>query len=73
MSAVQHEYATVDGYSGVAWFVSLFQDVEGRIVCVMVGDDRRFDFDPDEVHPLDREAFCGECGQVGCTHDGIAR
>jgi hypothetical protein len=39
----------------------------------MVGDDRYFMFDPDDVSPLAREEFCGECGQVGCAHDGLIR
>jgi hypothetical protein len=42
----------------------------GRVVVVMVGDDRHFAEDPEDLTPLDREAYCGECGQVGCAHDG---
>ncbi len=45
----------------------------GRVVAVMVGDDRHFAFDESEVKPLAREAFCGSCGQIGCTHDGLER
>lgn len=45
----------------------------GQIVCVMVGDDRRWVFDPDDVEPIAREDYCGECGQIGCTHDGLDR
>lgn len=45
----------------------------GRVVAVMVGDDRRFTFDPDEIEALPREEYCGECGQIGCTHDGLDR
>lgn len=45
----------------------------GRIVCVMVGDDRQFTFDPEDVTPLAREEYCGECGQIGCAHDGLDR
>lgn len=45
----------------------------GRVVCRMVGDDRDFAFDPDDVTPLPRAAFCGVCGQVGCAHDGFDR
>ena len=39
----------------------------------MIGDDKHFTFDPDELEPLDREDYCGECGQMGCTHDGLER
>ncbi len=81
------EAYTVDGYSGVAWRVygwelesrmnDEFDDVEevrtGRVVCVMVGDDRRFTFEPEDLTPLNEEDYCGSCGQIGCTHDGRAR
>jgi hypothetical protein len=43
-----------------------------RVVAIMIGDDRRFTFDADDlVEPLAREAYCGECGQIGCAHDGL--
>ena len=45
----------------------------GRIVCIMVGDDHCFTFDPEDVTPLPREDYCGECGQIGCSHDGLYR
>ena len=45
----------------------------GRVVAIMVGDDRHFAFDPDDLIPISREAYCGECGQIGCTHDGLDR
>src|SRR5689334_6422415 len=50
---------TVDHYDGIAWRVygwetapdedtewSGIEERTGRVVCVMVGDDRRFSFDP---------------------------
>ena len=40
----------------------------GRVVAVMVGDDRCFTFDEDELAPLDAEDFCDGCGQIGCGH-----
>ena len=45
----------------------------GNVVCVMVGDDHHWSFEPEDVTPLEREAYCGECGQIGCTHDGLDR
>lgn len=45
----------------------------GRVVVVMVGDDHRYVVDEDQLTPLEREAYCGSCGQVGCIHDGLAR
>jgi len=69
--------------AGVAWYVlgwetepdedtewSGYENRTGRIICVMVGDDEHFAFDPEDVTPLEREAYCGECGQVGCGNDG---
>ena len=45
----------------------------GRLIVVMVGDDAHHSVDPDDVTPLDRKDYCGECGQVGCAHDGYDR
>lgn len=56
---------------GVAyWTKRIFDD---EIHAVMVGDDRVHVLDAADVTVMDREAFCGECGQVGCTHDGLDR
>ena len=76
----------VAGFSGVAcyvlgWETEPTEDTEwdgieertGRVVVVMVGDDARHVVDEDDVTPLDRAAYCGECGQMGCTHDGYDR
>jgi len=80
------EAYTVKGSRGVAWRVYGWEtepteDTEwdgieartGKVVCVMVGDDQRFAFDPEELTPLDDLAYCAECGQVGCQHDGRER
>jgi hypothetical protein len=77
---------TVADEPGIAWRVfgwevEYTEDTEwdgimlrtGRLVCVMVGDDRPYLYDPDELTPLDRVDYCGECGQVGCGHDGLDR
>lgn len=71
---------TADGWSsGIAWRVTRWQtepdeDTEwtgyeqptGRLVAHMIGDDRDFTFEPEELTPLEDEDFCSECGQVGC-------
>jgi hypothetical protein len=65
---------TVEGYRGVAWWVDHIQPEDNsRVACVMVGDDRRFTFERSELAALAREDYCGECGQIGCTHDGLVR
>ena len=76
----------VAGYNDIAWYVLGWetepdQDTEwtgyevrtGFVLCVMVGDDRHFAIDPDDLEPLEREEYCGECGQIGCCHDGLER
>lgn len=72
---------SVRQYPGVAfhvygWETQPDEDTEwsgiesrtGRIVTVMVGDDRQFTFDENDVTPIAREAYCGSCGQIGCSH-----
>lgn len=73
---------TVDGYRGIAWNVYDYVMTEGpdtewtgepevdydRVVCVMVGDDRRFEFDITELTKIEEDEFCHGCGQVGCGH-----
>ena len=78
---------TVDGWgAGIAWYVLGWEtepdaDIEwsgyevrtGRVLAVMVGDDERHSLDREDVTPIARESYCGFCGQVGCTHDGLDR
>ena len=77
---------TVRGYKGVAWYVRGWEvepdeDTEwsgvyvrtGQVVCTMIGDDRHFTFDREDVISLDDLAYCASCGQIGCTHDGRDR
>jgi hypothetical protein len=44
-----------------------------RVVAYMIGDDRDFTFDIDDLEPIAREDYCGQCGQIGCSHDGYDR
>lgn len=59
---------TVDGYRGVAFRVRSCRG--GRAVVVMVGDDRKHEVPESACTTLARKAYCGECGQIGCGHDG---
>lgn len=44
-----------------------WEEVEtGMIDVHMVGDDRTFTFDPDELTPLTDAEFCHDCGQTSC-------
>ena len=40
-----------------------------RVKAVMIGDDRVFTVDVEDLPLLDEEAFCRDCGQVGCGHN----
>ena len=70
---------TVKGYDGIA-FAYIGDETEpdadtewsgievptGRVVMVMVGDDRRHSIDPEDCTALADDDYCPECGQVGC-------
>lgn len=38
----------------------------GYLCCVMVGDDRIHRFTPEDMLELAEDAYCPECGAVGC-------
>lgn len=56
-----------------AWNEPEEYDDPSRVRCVMVGDDRTFTFDVDELAPIAELDYCAECGQIGCTADGRSR
>ena len=74
----------VEGEGGIAWYAVHYEKVydedyewtgiEGenkeRVVCIMVGDDREFTFDVEDLVKLDDGDYCTECGQLGCKGDG---
>ncbi len=73
-------------YPGVAFYVcgwetepdadtewSGIEERTGRVIAVMIGDDRKHSLDESDVTPIAREAYCGQCGQIGCGHDGLDR
>lgn len=69
------------GFYVLGWETEPDEDTEwsgmenrtGNVLAVMIGDDRRHSFEPDDIEPLPREDYCGQCGQIGCTHDGLDR
>ena len=80
-----HAY-TVCGWRGTAfsilgWETEPDEDTEwsgvetrtGSVVAVMVGDHKRHLVDRADITALAREDYCGECGQIGCAHDGLVR
>jgi hypothetical protein len=66
----------VDGRSGVAWHVLYVErrpNGDESVHCQMIGDDRSEPFNRDDLTVIEREDFCGQCGQLGCEHDGLDR
>lgn len=71
---------TASGWSaGIAWRVDGWEtcpdeDTEwtgiesptGLLEAHMIGDDRTFTFDPDDLTPIAEDQYCSCCGQVGC-------
>jgi len=45
----------------------------GRVLVVMVGDDKKHEVDVEDLTPIDDLDYCLSCGQIGCTHDGRMR
>jgi hypothetical protein len=77
---------SVKGHKGIAWSVlgwelepnedtewSGYYNRSGNVLAIMVGDDRVFAFEPDELTPINETDYCHVCGQIGCTHDGLDR
>ena len=73
------DHVTVTDYPGIAFFISRWEtkpdeDTEwtgieeptGNVEIVMVGDDRVFVYDPEDLTALDEGDYCPSCGQIGC-------
>ena len=72
----------IDGWNGIAWSILGWEtepdeDTEwsgcenrtGNLVAVMIGDDRHFSVEPDDVSELSEGEYCCVCGQIGCHHN----
>lgn len=46
-------------------------EIEGKWDCHMVGDDKTHVVDEKDMTLLQDTEFCGECGQIGCTHGAM--
>lgn len=78
------DHYRVAGWDGIAFYVlgwetepdedtewSGYEVRTGKVLVVMVGDDKRHAVDPEDLEPLNEDAFCHECGQIRCGH-GLA-
>lgn len=41
---------------------------DSMVECYMIGDDRKFVVDIQDLTPININDFCGSCGQIGCGH-----
>ena len=77
----QADAYAVRGWSGVAFGVlgwetepdsdtewSGYENQTGNLIVVMVGDDRLYSVSPTAVSEIAQDAYCHECGQIGCKH-----
>jgi hypothetical protein len=78
---VTGDTVTVEHYPGIAFRVDGYEtqpdentiwtgieEETGRVKCHMIGDDRPFTFEPEELTPIDDDDYCPECGQLGRGH-----
>lgn len=77
----------VAGYDGIAFYLLGYverdtPDTEWDgiretdtdwVRAIMVGDDRVHEIEVSELTLLDDLDYCGQCGQIGCQHDGRER
>lgn len=58
----------------LGWEVEPDEDTEwtgienrtGLVLAYMIGDDRVYEFDADDLIAIDEEDYCPSCGQTGC-------
>lgn len=68
-----------DAYDGIAFSIvkretmpdedtewTGIEEETGNVIVMMVGDDRPFVVDPDELVKIDDGDWCPGCGQIGC-------
>ena len=63
-------FRLIDAPRGFAAEDGEYETDEETVTAVMIGDDRRHTLAVADLTPLDDDAWCRSCGQVGCTHDG---
>lgn len=45
-------------------------DDKETLLMVMVGDNKKWEVDPEDITKISDDDYCLVCGQVGCTGDG---
>ncbi len=46
-------------------------EVDDEVIAIMVGDDREFVVDVEDLILISDEDYCSGCGQIGCAHGRI--
>lgn len=64
---IEEEIYDIDGNVFYIEDIDYIVDYE-KVDCYMIGDDRLFTFDIDDVNQIDESAYCHSCGQIGCEH-----
>ena len=67
----------IDGWHGIAWHIlgweiepdkntewNGYKNRTGKLVAVMIGDDRHFSVNTDDVSELHENEYCCVCGQI---------
>lgn len=67
------EFIRSDTQPGAALRVRHHSTELDEVIAVMVGDNRPWRFSTSDLTVIPREAFCGECGALGCRCDGLDR
>ena len=61
-------YVKVKNYPPIAWIVLRKSFVTpDKYVCVMVGDDRKFEIDFEDIIIINDDEFCRSCGDLNCN------
>lgn len=55
----------VQHYPGIAWRIVGWAS-EGFVQAVMIGDNREFTIDIDDLAEIQNDEYCHCCGQIGC-------
>ena len=59
--------ARIKGYPPIAWIVWRKSFVTpNKYVCVMVGDDQKFEIDYEDIILINDDEFCRSCGDLNC-------
>lgn len=59
-------------HEDIDWNAEPEYERTGALICIMIGDDRPFIYDPSDLTRIAETDYCCSCGQIGCCADGRA-